>query len=174
LSFAIYDRMGLTTRRFAATVLAASLLVLGTALLSQYWGGLVPCELCLVQRWPWRVAIVLAALAWLGGERISLTAAALTLAAVFFVSAGLGFYHIGVEQHWFAGPTACTATAGATAKTIEELRQQLLATPVVMCDRVQWSLFGVSLAGFNTIASLALAGFCAASAAWLAPKRRLA
>jgi len=174
LSFAIYDRMGLTTRRFAVLVLAASLLVLGAALLSQYWGGLVPCELCLVQRWPWRAAIVLAALAWLGGERISLTAAALALALVFFVSAGLGFYHVGVEQHWFAGPTACTATAGATAKTIEELRQQLLAAPVVMCDRVQWSLFGVSLAGFNTIASLVLAGFCAASAAWLAPKRRLA
>lgn len=155
-------------------VLMASLLVLGTALLSQYWGGLVPCELCLLQRWPWRVAIVLAALAWLAGERIPLTAGALAFALLFFVSAGLGFYHLGVEQHWFAGPTACTATAGITATTVEELRQQLLGVKPVMCDQVQWALFGVSLAGWNMIASLALAAFCAAAAAWFAPKRRLA
>jgi disulfide bond formation protein DsbB len=164
----------LTTKRFAALVLAASLVVLGAALLSQYWGGLIPCELCLLQRWPWRVAIVLAALVWLAGERIPLTATALTFVLVFFVSAGFGFYHVGVEQHWFAGPTACTATAGSTATTIEELRRQLLAAPLVMCDQVQWSLFGVSLAGWNVVASLALAGFCAAAAAWLAPRRRLA
>jgi disulfide bond formation protein DsbB len=166
--------MALTTRRFAAVVLAASLLVLGTALLSQYWGGLIPCELCLLQRWPWRVAIVVAALAWLAGDRLSLTAAALTLALVFFVGAGLGFYHVGVEQHWFTGPTACSATPGLTATTIEELRRQLEASPVVMCDQVQWSFFGVSLAGWNVVASLAMAAFCAAAAAWLAPKRRLA
>jgi disulfide bond formation protein DsbB len=166
--------MALTTRQFAVVVLAASLLVLGAALLSQYWGGLIPCELCLAQRWPWRVAIVAAALMWLAGDKIPLTAAALILALVFFVSAGLGFYHVGVEQHWFAGPTACTATAGSTATTIEELRQQLLAAPVVMCDQVQWSLFGVSMAGWNVVASLVLAGFCAATAAWLAPRRRLA
>jgi disulfide bond formation protein DsbB len=166
--------MVLTTRRFAGVVLAASLIVLGTALLSQYWGGLVPCELCLLQRWPWRVAIVAAALMWLAGERIPLTAAALILALVFFVNAGLGFYHVGVEQHWFAGPSTCSASSGLTATTIEELRRQLEATPMVMCDQVQWSLFGVSLAGWNVVASLALAAFCAASAAWLAPRRRLA
>lgn len=166
--------MELTTRRFAAAILAGSLLVLGTALLSQYWGGLTPCELCLAQRWPWRVAIAAAALLWLGGERIPLTTAALALALVFFVSAGLGFYHVGVEQHWFAGPTACTAGAGGTATTIEELRRQLEGVKPVMCDQIQWALFGVSLAGWNVVASLILAGFCAAAAAWLAPRRRLA
>jgi disulfide bond formation protein DsbB len=164
--------MALTTRWFAATVLVASVAVLGTALLSQYWGGLRPCELCLLQRWPWRVAIVLAVLIWLAGDRVPLPTAALVMALVFFVSAGLGIYHVGVEQHWITGPTACTAT-GPTATTVEDLRRQLLGTQPVMCDQVQWSLFGISLAGFNVIASLVLAAFCAASAAWLAPKRRL-
>jgi disulfide bond formation protein DsbB len=154
-------------------MLAASIAVLGTALLSQYWGGLAPCELCLLQRWPWRVAIVLAVAAWLAGDRVSLSWAALVFVLVFFVSAGLGFYHLGVEQHWFAGPTACTAT-GPTATTVDELRRQLLAAPLVMCDRVQWALFGVSLAGWNLIASLMLAAFCAATAAWLSPRRSVA
>lgn len=166
--------MALTTRRFAALVLAASVLVLGTALLSQYWGGLLPCELCLLERWPWRVAIAAAALVWLAGDRIPLTAAALILALVFFASAGLGFYHVGVEQHWFQGPTACTASPGITATTVEELRRQLEGVKPVMCDQVQWALFGISLAGWNMIGSLIMAAFCAASAAWLAPKRVMA
>jgi disulfide bond formation protein DsbB len=166
--------MALTTRSFAAAVLAVSLLVLGGALISQYWGGLSPCELCLLQRWPWRLAILLSALAWLAGDGISLAPLALVMVLVFFASAGLGFYHVGVEQHWFAGPTACTATAGGTATTIEELRKQLLSAPVVMCDQVQWSLFGVSLAGWNFVASLMMAAFSAAAAAWLAPRRSVA
>src|ERR1700733_1955095 len=98
--------MVLTIRQFAAAVLAASAAVLGAALLSQYWGGLVPCELCLLQRWPWRVAIVIAGLACLAGDRAPLTTVALVLVLVFFASAVLAFYHVGVEQHWFAGPSA--------------------------------------------------------------------
>src|ERR1700722_16057633 len=98
--------MVLTISQFAGAVLAASVAVLGAALLSQYWGGLAPCELCLLQRWPWRIAIVLAAVAWLTGDRGSLSSVALVFVLVFFVSAGLGFYHLGVEQHWFAGPVA--------------------------------------------------------------------
>jgi disulfide bond formation protein DsbB len=164
--------MVLTTRQLAGIVLAASIAVLGTALLSQYWGGLVPCELCLLQRWPWRIAIVVGAIAVLGGDRLTQSHVALVLALVFFIGAGLAIYHVGVEQHWFAGPSGCTATVGAGAQTIEELRRQLLAAPVVMCDQVQWSLFRVSLAGWNFIASLVMAAFCAGSAAWLTPRRQ--
>ena len=113
-------------------------------------------------------------IAWLAGARVALTAAALVLALVFFASAGLGFYHVGVEQHWFQGPAACTATPGITATTVEELRRQLEGVKPVMCDQVQWALFGISLAGWNMIASLIMAAFCAAAAAWLAPKRAAA
>ena len=72
--------MALTTRQFAGSVLAASILVLGTALLSQYWGGLTPCELCLLERWPWWVAIAIAAAAWLTGDRLALPIPAILLA----------------------------------------------------------------------------------------------
>ncbi len=77
--------------------------------------------------------------------------------------AGIAFYHIGVEQHWFAGPAACTAGSAAAA-TIDELRAQLIGKQAVLCDQVQWSLFGVSLAGWNLLASLGLTVFCAVTA----------
>src|SRR3982074_1920092 len=101
--------MMLTTRAFAGFVLVASTSVLGAALLSQYWGGLAPCELCLLQRWPWSAAVVIALLLLVAGSRTALPWVALLLAAVFALSVAFAFYHVGVEQHWFAGPTACTA-----------------------------------------------------------------
>ena len=155
--------MVLTIRQFAGAVLAASVAVLGAALLSQYWGGLAPCELCLLERWPWWIAIAIAAASWLAGGRLALPIPAILLALVFVAGAGVAFYHVGVEQHWFAGPSACTASGGG-AISIEELRAQLLGKQPVMCDQVQWSLFGVSLAGWNFLASLALAVFCGMAA----------
>ncbi len=156
--------MTLTTRAFAAAVLLASAAVLGAALLSQYWGGLRPCELCLLERWPWDAAIAIALVALLARGRAAPRWLALALAAVFAVSVALAFYHVGVEQHWFAGPSACTTSAGG-AMTLEEMKRQLLATPPVLCDKVQWSLFGVSLAGWNLLASLGMAALCALASA---------
>jgi disulfide bond formation protein DsbB len=162
------------TRPFAGAVLTASIVVLGTALLSQYWRGLLPCELCLLQRWPWWIAIGVAAAAWLIGDRLALAIPALLLAIVFLTGAGIAFYHVGVEQHWFAGPTACTSTIGGTATTVEELQRQLMQTPPVMCDQIQWSLFGISLAGWNLVASLLLAAFCSWTAMRATSPRRIA
>lgn len=151
--------MMLTTRAFAGCVLAVSAAVLGAALLSQYWGGLAPCELCLLQRWPWSAAIVVSLVALLAGNRAALPLVALVLAIVFAVSIAFAAYHVGVEQHWLAGPTACTAS-GAGAASLEELRRQILGTAPVRCDEVPWSLFGVSLAGWNLLASLIMAALC--------------
>ena len=156
--------MTLTTRVFAGFVLAASAIVLGTALLSQYWGGLAPCELCLMQRWPWAAAIVISLVVVLVGERAGLAWIALLFGLVFAISVVLAFYHVGVEQHWFAGPTACTASEGG-AMTVEQMKQQILGTAPVLCDRPAWTLFGVSLAGWNLLASLIMTGCCLA--AWL-------
>jgi disulfide bond formation protein DsbB len=151
--------MTLTTRGFAGLVLLASTIVLGAALLSQYWGGLAPCELCLLQRRPWEAAIAISLVALLVGSRPALPWVALALAIVFATGAVFAFYHVGVEQHWFAGPSACTAS-GAGAMTLEEMKRQILGTAPVLCDRVQWSLFGVSLAGWNLLASFVMAAVC--------------
>jgi disulfide bond formation protein DsbB len=148
-----------SARGFPVFVLAASAAVLGGALLSQYWGGLAPCELCLRERWPWAVAIVISFVATMVGSRPALPWVALLLVAVFAVGSALAFYHVGVEQHWFAGPAACTATAG-TPTTLEALKAQLLHQQPVRCDEVAWSLWGVSLAGWNLLASLAMTGIC--------------
>ena len=157
-------------RAFPGFVLAAGAVVLGGALVSQYWGGLAPCELCLYERWPWDAAIVIALLALVVGSEAGLPWVALALALVFAAGTALAFYHVGVEQHWFAGPTACTAPAKA-AQTLEELRAQILHQQAVRCDVPAWRLWGVSLAGWNFLASFSMTVICFA-AAYLARGRR--
>lgn len=138
----------------------ASAAVVGGALFSQYVGGLSPCELCLYQRWPYYGVLAVALVAALVGQR-GLTRAVLVLAGLAFLAGGaLAFYHVGVEQGWFAGPDACTGPS-LSGGSIADLKAQLLATPPVRCDEVQWSLFGVSLAGWNFLASILLVAYCA-------------
>ncbi|HVA13755.1 MAG TPA: disulfide bond formation protein B [Stellaceae bacterium] len=144
-------------RRALALVLVAGIVVIAAALMTQYVGGLVPCELCLYERWPYYAGISVTALALLAFRvrpvAISLTAA---VVLIYAASGALGFYHVGVERHWFEGPSACTSPT-KQATTIDELRAQLLATQPVLCDQPQWSFHGLTLAGLNFIASLGLA-----------------
>jgi disulfide bond formation protein DsbB len=151
-------------------VTIASLAVVSGALLFQYVGGLQPCELCLYQRWPYYTVAGFAFLATLVGERRVSRIVLGVAALLFLVDAGIAFYHTGVEQHWFAGPASCTGAA-LNASSAEELRAQLLATPPVRCDEIQWSLFGISLAGWNLVAALLLMIFSLVTFARLKAER---
>ncbi|MBM3572616.1 MAG: disulfide bond formation protein B, partial [Alphaproteobacteria bacterium] len=110
--------------RASFVVLLASVAILGTALASQYWGGLGPCVLCLYQRYPYGVVIGLMVIAVvIGQNRPGPVIALLGMASLaFLVGAGIGFFHVGVEQHWWAGTPECGATE--TARTIQALRAQ--------------------------------------------------
>jgi disulfide bond formation protein DsbB len=140
----------------ALLLLIASAGTLLAALFFQYVIGLQPCVLCIWQRWPYVVVLVCAALALLVGRRSPpARAGLLALAGVaLLVGAGIAVFHVGVEQHWWTGTPGCGVTA--TADTLEELRAQVMAAPVVRCDVVPWSLFGISMAGYNVVISLAL------------------
>ncbi len=140
-------------------VLLASIAVVGSALLSQYVGGLQPCELCLAERWPYYGAIVIAGLALASDQRRALWGIGV-IALIFLASTGLAAYHVGVEQHWIEGPTACTG-GGSGAKSAEELMKFLENQQSVRCDEIQWSFLGVSLAGWNVVTSLGLLAIAA-------------
>jgi len=142
-------------RRLALLTLAASLAVIGGAFYFEYVVKLVPCELCLKERWAWYAAILLSALVLVGRPADRKAWLRPGFGVLFLASLGLALYHVGVEQHVLPGPSACTSPS-LKGLSVEELTKQLLATPVVRCDDIQWSLFGISLAGWNALASLAM------------------
>jgi disulfide bond formation protein DsbB len=136
--------------------LASAAILLG-ALALQYLGGLPPCHLCVWQRWPYVAVIALGLAGSRWQPRALLGGAALALLA----GAGLAAYHVGIEQGWWALPAACVAGGGAAS--VEELRRLLTEAPPT-CDQVRFTLAGLSLAGWNLLASLGLAGFALAAA----------
>ena len=120
----------------------------------QYFGGLYPCEMCWWQRYAHMVAIALAVLAFSAAATEQRSRAFTLLAALAIaVSGAIGVYHAGVELHIFQGFTTCSTTA--TGASTAELLKKLMKVPLIRCDQVQWSLFGISMAGWNAILSLA-------------------
>jgi disulfide bond formation protein DsbB len=138
----------LARARWIALLLPLALMA--GALGSQYLGHLVPCEMCRYQRYPHYAAIVAAALAILL-RRTPLTLPLTMLAGLLIlVSGGIGAYHAGGEYHWWKLPQHCSGEATGHGA---DFLKSLLAQPLIRCDVPQWTLFGISLAGFNAILS---------------------
>lgn len=116
----------------------------------QYVGGHAPCNLCVLERYPYAAVIVAVGAGHaLGRPRIGFLLAAVALAA----NVALSGYHVAVEEGWLALPESCTAVGEAT--TVEELKAQLMAAPP-RCDQVALSWFGLSLAAWNGLHALVL------------------
>jgi len=152
------DRLLANPRFVPALLVVACLGALGSALASQYWGGLYPCVLCIYQRYAYGAAMALAALAFLlatspAGRRLALIGSGLA----FTAGIAIAFFHVGVEQKWWQGTAQCHAPQLPENATVEQLREILLNQPFAPCDRIPWELFGISMAGYNVLAYALLA-----------------
>lgn len=140
--------------------LGSAFLMLG-ALGFQYLGDMPPCKLCYWQRYPHVLAICVGLLALLTSYRIlSYLGALATLS-----TAVIGVYHSGVERAWWPGPDTCTS-GSVSGVSAEDLMAQIMAAPMVRCDEIPWEMLGLSMAGWNAVASLIL--FCI----WIVAARR--
>ncbi len=153
----------LPAQNLALLAAAGSALLLAAAFAFQA-AGYAPCELCILQRWPHGVAVLLGLLAWLWGAPRPL----LWLGAATALTAmGLGGWHAGIEWGWWPGPAACTGGLNLGAISTADLLAQIEAsTEVVRCDQPALTVMGLSMAGMNAIASAILA------AIWIAAARR--
>ena len=139
--------MSLLTRANALALAVPSALMAG-ALGSQLIGGLYPCEMCHWQRWPHYAAIVIATLAFVLKPPMRNVAVALAALAIL-TSGAIGVFHAGVEYGLWPGITTCSTTAAGHSL------EDIMNAPLVRCDVAQWTLFGISLAGFNALFSIA-------------------
>lgn len=139
----------------------AGVAVLGGAYIFQYGFGYQPCVLCLYQRLPWWITIGVACLGLsVARKRPGLLSVFTVLAGlVVLAGAALAGYHAGVEYAWWQGPAGCSSTVDMSSMTLEEMKKAIMATPVVRCDEAAWTLFGISMAGYNFLISLAVGLF---------------
>ena len=155
----IVARVTASPRLVAALIFAISTGALISALMFEYLGGLLPCILCLYQRVIYVVALVLSGMIFFlsGAMGTRAASSAIGLSALIFLSgASVSGFHVGVEQGWWSGTQTCGTTIDPNLP-LAELKARLLAQPMVRCDEVPWSLFGISMAGYNFLASLIFA-----------------
>ena len=121
-------------------------LLLGGAYLSEYGFGLVPCEMCWWQRYAHFAALGIALLSTVAQpKRVWIALAGLAI----LVAGLIGGFHAGVEYGWWEGLTTCSTPSLGGGDPLEAI----MNAPLVRCDEVQWSLAGISLAGFNFLIS---------------------
>ena len=124
--------------------------LLGGAYGPQYIGGLYPCEMCWWQRYPHFAAVAIALVAF-GVGNPAFRKMLVALAALAIATSGIiGGFHAGVEYGYWEGLTACTATISGTG---DDLLKSIMNAPLVRCDVAPWTLFGISLAGYNFLLS---------------------
>ena len=124
--------------------------LLAGAYVSEYVGGLYPCEMCWWQRYPHFAAAGIALVAF-GVSNAGFRTVLVALAALAMGTSGLiGGFHAGVEYGYWEGLTACTATISGSG---DDLLKSIMNAPLVRCDVAPWTLFGISLAGYNFLLS---------------------
>ena len=138
---------------FLIVIFAIISLTIISALIIQYWLGHEPCKLCLYERIPYFLSILLLIkiLLFKKNEKITL----LILSLVFISSSTLAFYHFGIEQGFFSESLVCKAEDLSKILSKEQLLEQLKQNSV-SCKNVSFRILGLSLAAINTIFSLFL------------------
>ena len=138
---------------FLIVIFAVISLTIISALIIQYWLGHEPCKLCLYQRIPYFLAILLIIKIFFFKKYEKITLLILTL--IFVSSTALAFYHFGIEQGFFSESLACTAPDLSKTLSKEQLLEQLKQNNI-SCKDVSFRILGLSLATINTIFSLVL------------------
>ena len=155
------NRFSLTERALAAAFVV-SLMMLISAHLFEHVGGLEPCALCLDQREAHWAGLAVSGIglviALVFRARLGAAASVGAAALVYAVSAALAFYHTGVEFKFWPGPAAC-AGGGGTIDVTDLLSAVNGEFETPSCADVPWTLFGISMAGYNFIGSLGLFAF---------------
>ncbi len=140
---------------FASLIGITALII---AYISQYGFGLNPCELCWWQRYPYMIMAGVLPVTFLRG--LGNNRAALGLVALLFaVGAAIAGFHTGVEQKWWEGLATCSGVADLSGD-VDAALSAIMNAPIIKCDEIAWSLFGISMAGFNFILASIMTLFC--------------
>ena len=148
----VIDNLITKNPSLVAIIFSSSLLI--TALALEYIINLVPCQMCIWQRWPHLGVIVICLLSLFIKNyynKLLLLAGILSL-----ISSAIGLWHSGVELGYINSPSRCIDTNFNSNITLNDL----LAKPISGCDIILWDFLGLSMANWNTILSLFLGCFC--------------
>lgn len=124
------------------------------AWVAEYIFGILPCVLCYYQRYLYiAVILLLSTHFFIFGGRLP-RFFSLLASFCLFACAGLAAYQVAIEYHWVEVPQLCKTSV--STDNFEQFKAMVRSTTAVSCDKVQFSLFGISMAGYNVLLSIGL------------------
>lgn len=133
---------------------------LGLALMSQYVFGLHPCNLCIIQRFPYGIVIALGIIGFfVAGKCKKTTVAIMSLIGLTFITNSIiAFYHSGVELKWWVSFLEGCSVPKLSNNVNEMMAQIQATTKVARCDEIPWAdpILNLSMANYNVIFCLEL------------------
>jgi disulfide bond formation protein DsbB len=153
-----------TPRTLAITTALGAAAALGVAYAAETWGELVPCALCLLERWPYRIVIALGLLAAVSPRWLARTLLVLAVASLL-ADAAVAATHVGVEFKWWPSPLPECAAPHITGATVADRLASMPARPSKPCDEPTFLIPGlpISMAAMNLLYALAFAALIAMS-----------
>ena len=141
--------MKFTQNNWFGILILLSFVALGSAFIAEYIFNLEPCKMCLKQRHPYYVIIVLTALFYLLKKHKSIYLFVMNEIAIFY---GLFYsiWHVGIEQKILTGPASCSIILSET-NSLQDLKEQINNQPIINCSDIVWTILGLSATTINTI-----------------------
>jgi len=136
-------------KNWAIIVLLISSIAILSALIAEYLFDILPCQMCLYQRYPYYF-IILFSIIYIFTNKIPLTWYYWISAFSFTIGLFFSLWHTGIEQKVLPGLSGCSNTVNAS-QSLTNLKEQILNQNIVACDEITWSIMGFSAATVNSL-----------------------
>ena len=135
-------------------ILLISIAVISTALIAEYFFGILPCKMCIFQRYSYYALIILSII-FLLLKKQNHKFYYLTVEAILIVGLFFSIWHVGIENDLINGPRGCSSAIKDISNIID-LKKHILNTPIITCDQINWTFLGISFSIYNTLLQLLL------------------
>ena len=126
-----------------------SIIALGSAFIAEFYFNLAPCEMCLKQREPYYIIILgfifITIVRWQERVWFYIGVQIISIYGLFY-----SVWHVGIENQLLSGPAGCSSGLDVT-NNLSSLKEQILSKPVINCEDIAWSIFGLSAATINSL-----------------------
>ena len=136
-------------KNWVALLFILSLIAIISALIAEYFFDLIPCKMCLKQRYPYYAIIIIILFSYFFRQIKNIL---LFILSEFAILYGLFYsiWHVGIEQKVLSGPASRSGTLSNT-NSIQNLKEQISNQPIVNCTDISWTMLGLSAATINSI-----------------------
>ena len=141
--------MNYIIRYWGVILFFISVVTISSALIAEYFFHILPCQMCLNQRYPYYFIISIFIVFYFIKKTSSIWLYVLTELAVLY---GLFYsmWHVGIEQNLLTGPSSCSGRLEEAA-SVSDLKEQILNQPIISCSEISWSMLGLSAATLNSL-----------------------